>query len=406
MHTNKFLLLTVVAVLAIAGVLITLNKPAGKEEIITSDDGTLKLKFSQKALPKGVDIRSIKVSQVDPGTDNEESLVYRLEPDGLILNEPAKIEIAVNRDIGDNIPILLHRSKDAMLPLDEVTVFRDNAQKKTTISAKLSHFSSMEAIFDLLRFSIDTPPSGYVGEPMRVSVSAENLRRPHIFIASKHDYVPEGTKFIYTIVKPWMIEGTIEPHRLGNLDYVMKPEMIKDVPPLTKIEGQKQSITIPAEFTCIRTYPKAEHLIYTAKISGELNIQAIWPPESGGRDVENSDRFTQQVTALSDSFECLDRVSPKPTEAAFQSKRIETSNLVPLDVLIIDNKFFPAKQFIVAGADIGCSANHYHAKYEVSDIGLNTHLKDPNSNGCGFGTVDKIPRRTENVLKEQADRFQ
>lgn len=393
-------LIIVVTVTVLIGVLVfTFRNQQEKEQTVTSDDGNVKLTISSHALPKEVKSDSLKITKVPQEEKiHGKVVVYELEPDGIALTKPAKIEITV-QNTDDGVPLITHRSGIKTLPLEDVVLTQNNQGKVTKITANLLHFSSIIVMPDVFRVSLSVPALVYVTKPFLITARVAGIRKPISFTLSS------GTVVDDILLEPWLIEGSIEMDKTAW--NTVQPQGLLDRPSLTKVQEGKSMIS-SGEFTCI-TPDQLLFAQYKARLSGEIKSVSTYSPEKaaeiGEKKSEEIEQFQHQVTVLSELFDCVDRVSPKPAAATSQPKRIDNGNLVPLDVLIIDNKFFPAMQFTVAGADTGCSTNHYHAKYEVSSIGLDTHRTDPSPTGCGFGTVDQVPRRTEMVPKEQAEVF-
>lgn len=95
---------------------------------------------------------------------------------------------------------------------------------------------------------------------------------------------------------------------------------------------------------------------------------------------------------------------PQKAETGSQTAGGEETSRI--EVLVINNKFYPKSQFKVAQPD-ACNAPHYHASGTVyglaaADSAEIVTATDPNNNGCGFGTISEVPVRFIDVTYEQS----
>ncbi len=153
---KKTLTLVIILVLILIVSIFFLKSDQSTDEVeintITSDDGKLILTVDPLTLPEGITIGelSIKAEVVtdfysDTATTPEPLLVYRLEPDGLQLSEPATFTLTDEWQPHEEeeslvIPAIIHKSGDELKALDSEMSF--NAETKTMeVSGEISHFS-------------------------------------------------------------------------------------------------------------------------------------------------------------------------------------------------------------------------------------------------------------------------
>lgn len=363
---------------------------------ITSTDGQAKLTLAPKALPPGAEVSSLKIT-ILPAESGD--LTYQLEPDSLSLNEPTKLEITLESS-AETVPIISHYSATGSVPLDDVTVSRNDATNTAAISASLSHFSYLTIMSGIFRFNLDTPEVVSVGEPFTVTISGEHTGQASAVT------LDSGTTVTQTLLDPWTIEGkmTVSDH----FRTILNPQKVENLPALTQKQGRDQRFSHNAQFTC--TAPQKSLFITSYLTLGGSFKKTFTYSEAQAKDLgtpgfTDIKPFSHNFEVFSDAFDCVAKTAPTPKSKPQKPDQSQSSNLAPLEVLVINGKFFPANQFNQAGADTGCSSSHYHAAYEVSDIDLGTHLSDPNPSGCGFGTTDAVPRRTEMLPKEKVELF-
>lgn len=395
MAIKKFVIIAIILLLAVAGIMFLQLNQTAKEQVITSDDGILKLTIPQKALPKGTDIKSIKVSKVNLKEEaDKNAYVYALEPNGLTLSEPAKVEMTL-KDTKDEIPILLHFSGEKVLPLEDVSIEQNSQEHKTQITAKLSQFSYLMAIMHMFILKTDEPKIVYTEEPFTITTQIHNIGKSSTRIYEPRTaYYDEVTT---SLVLPWTV-GRGKILMVEGFDNVIEPDIVNDLPEPITILKENQNITRSAKFTCIAPQDNIDFQ-YGVLILGQLKVKT----RRGTSTSERISEFEESVVRFG-SFTCSDP-GIKLEDRNRTMQDLAPQGMIPLEILVINGKFFPAMQFNQAGADVGCPASHYHSQFEVSNIDLDAHLSDPNPKGCGFGTVDSIPRKTEMVPKEKAERF-
>ena len=141
--------LAVVVVIVVVFFAIRSGETPKSVYTIESDDGKAKLEISQGAIPEGVDISDISVTEVLESellfekTEGEELIAYTLEPDGLGFEEDILFKVTFDNTL-NTIPMLYQVvNGNAIETIDDIYIEMDLATKKTTVSAPISHFSEM-----------------------------------------------------------------------------------------------------------------------------------------------------------------------------------------------------------------------------------------------------------------------
>lgn len=380
------------------------NQPSGSFEVI-SNDGNVKLALSREALPRGIESNAIKVTKIN----SDQTAVYKLEPDGLVLSKPAIIEISFN-NAENKIPLLLHSSGAGPLPLTDVLVTKVAGQK-TKITAKLSRFSFIFLAPIKIKVNLTAmlanSRSSFVQYPLSVSALIDSIGAINTIDLKT---TIEGKRWeISHMSPPFMVEGVIYAEK--QLEDVFQPTKIEAKPVSTDV-SYKERLYETATFRCVKPQ-KSVYLNYDVTLSGKVKM-FIFPYEQEKVNKQTTTEIVypieETIRITSNRFDCEEAATPLNTPAT----RIDTSQktsgdqdagqvpLVPMEVLIINGQNFPALQFRVAPPD-ACNSSHYHADYEVSTVDLKNHINDPNPDGCGFGKVTDIIKKTISVPKAQAD---
>ena len=140
-----------------------------KPLIAASDDGMAQLSIPDGALPEGVAPESVTIRAVpakDLFADGQAHVVYKLEPDGTVLNAPAQVRLSLPAPAPGEplaLPVLLHYStgpdgEPLVEAPEEVTVEYDEATKTMRYTASIGHFSSFSAETDANLFTITAAP--------------------------------------------------------------------------------------------------------------------------------------------------------------------------------------------------------------------------------------------------------
>lgn len=173
-------LLILGAALLVAAVAYLLMSRGGgtKTEIVTSDDGKLRLEIPERALPEGISVSDISAARItseeffglaDGETPSSDVLAYRLEPDGLVFNEPVDVRIATPLEgfsfDGFTVPALLHASADEEgriqldIPDDTQVAYR-LADGEVDVSGGITHFSAVAVDRKFGLFTGSVSPDG------------------------------------------------------------------------------------------------------------------------------------------------------------------------------------------------------------------------------------------------------
>ncbi len=99
-----FVSLVVVAIIAVACSVTPSGETPESTHTIESDDGKASLELSEGAIPEGVDISDISVTNASA---EEGAIIYELKPDGMTFNKDIVFKATFDNPI-NSIPILYH----------------------------------------------------------------------------------------------------------------------------------------------------------------------------------------------------------------------------------------------------------------------------------------------------------
>jgi len=142
--------ITAFAVIAVACSVIPAGEtpagetPAGETpeslHTIESNDDTAWLEIPENALPEGVDVNDILVTNVPA---KEGFIVYNLKPDGLTFNEDIVFKTTFDNP-KHAIPIVYQTTENNRIEIiNDIKVDIDVKANKSTVSVPLLHFSSL-----------------------------------------------------------------------------------------------------------------------------------------------------------------------------------------------------------------------------------------------------------------------
>ena len=154
----------------------------------TSDDGKLRLDLPAGALDEQVEITITAVSVDDLPAELREAggpgTAYRLEPAGLVFNEPVPLTLELDSSELEDAPedgvvayLLLTQGADGEIEtLDELVTRATLGEETVTISGKLSHFSFIRKSDGALEVNLDQVRSRQlVDVPFRAQVLFRNV---------------------------------------------------------------------------------------------------------------------------------------------------------------------------------------------------------------------------------------
>jgi hypothetical protein len=283
----------------------------GSFEVKASNDN-FRLTIERSALPFMTNPNSIIVSEIQPDetltTNGEEPLaVYKLQPEGLKLSKPAKVELKVDIS-GSRFPGLYHISEDYGFEQvkDVETLISDG---KATMKAEIDHFSDLVILYEDFDITIKTPSFVFVGQTFDVTGSIQKItqKRELVFARSSMD------RKSFEI---WARSFGLNPDTLSGKVIVGEVEvrdpwsvedklMADDASPVTPITHQEprqdvsgNSHTYTKQFTC--DAPGMIRIRYSPALRTPNAIYISRTPTSVSMSFDNS-----KLAADSDLFECV-----------------------------------------------------------------------------------------------------
>jgi len=263
--------------------------------VLNSDDGRFSIMISDEAFPEGVSRDDLSFRTIGFGG----SYLYSLKPDGLQLNEPAKIVIKENGAL-DGLPILAHISDGKIEPLDNVHIFIDQVENTTIIEAEIDHFS--EVLYDMnhaqefLAFSSIVQDKA-IGQAIDVSALITFLRFTWDSEFSVEVPVEDGkplTELVqkkevsYSLEEPTILSGSIWTSHFGQRNLRKPPQdRLENKPARKKISFGDIAAIPTTEFVC--ETPGEASITYTFDIEtvqnwvindtryGEITDLENWP---------------------------------------------------------------------------------------------------------------------------------
>jgi len=234
-------------------------------EKIVSEDGVASLKVPENSLPEGVSMEDISVEEFSSdeftieGTDDV--VGYRLEPEGLVLNEPVNLTLSFDFNTSGEIPLplLFHVSGDDVELMNNVEYYL--SADGLDISVPVSHFSVVYvkgAQKKIIRPVIDPDPvtrekTGFyhlksdfravkakVGDEFNIRAGIlKKVRETTLTFSS-------GSKFVYKIVP-----GTekIKGHFSSTVG-IISPKKVTNYPKL--IDFDYEYHPVEHKFTCLK----------------------------------------------------------------------------------------------------------------------------------------------------------
>lgn len=413
---KQYLVIGVIVVAAFIAVLFLRGSFIDRTTVV-SGDGSVLLVVPDNVLPEGIEgsTLTIDVLEVEIAPLDQNDFVTRKEivlgPSGTTFSEP--VEIAITTEyVPNSSPVIFHIFDDKTFKILESIVEEIDEEKNTvTYSTEITHFSRID--FFLYRTFVvimDHPGDQFVGDSFEVTASI----RKHNLVRESTD--SEGYRSIISVIDDsiTIVDGTfvafgpITPDRIGG-----NP---------SRAEMNIDDYRVNQTLTC--TGAGKVSLIYNVNLFWEILIDTqniVW----GILDVETqiNRREAGHVTL---EFNCIDPTvldePPKLREGSdvelLQKTNDDEAKYV---VLLIDDSYYPAKQFVIKNAtepesghtcldDRGAHALHYHPRLEVigEAYGLDSLdsldvviAPDPNPEGCGFGLNDDIERLNVSLTAEQ-----
>ena len=394
---TKLIILGAIVIGLVIWVVVNFGKsPKAENIVISSDDGNLELTIVPDALPDNVQASAIKITKQEPSDLPAELMAfangpaYRLEPDGLVFNEPIpisfKIDTAVSEDNVTGYMLLTQSTGGEIEPLQEMKTEADLASDSMQVSGKLSHFSWLTASKLNLEVGLTQiePKKRVVGDQWQINYALLNKPlNPNITGADP------GFKEIKADI------------------YVREPMIMISAPRARKPLEKQNALDVfdGKEFALGPTDPGFTGPSYEALIGCEKTSEAAryaispntysfgvitiidWPAFPRLHNTQ----LTVWVTA---SAEC----SAAPPQTANFSTATSTPLPpgtfldVPIRIKVIkyQDKYLPVDQLVVE-SEKGCGTDHWHAKSGGVVIATDgSKVPDPGPQ-CGYGKVAEVP---------------
>lgn len=154
------------AVLLVAGfVYFLLGATSQDIQKVISNDGLAELEIPRNALPEGMSIKDISITNVSV---NDDMIAYELKPDGTAFSAPLTFK-ATFKNEGNVIPIPFFISeKNGIEPVNGAKISLNVTTNETTISVPMAHFSvltfPMRSGYAFFSATMEVPEQVYIGD--------------------------------------------------------------------------------------------------------------------------------------------------------------------------------------------------------------------------------------------------
>jgi hypothetical protein len=269
MNKKTIIIVIVVAVGFLATIFLMGNTPlinepeelTGDEFSIKSDDGQAELTITKNNLPDNVDIEDISVTRiVDDQYDDNEWIIYELEPDGLEFKNPVLFNVSYE-SVNDTIPIVF-LSYGGEVELVNNTFSEINLENNSrVISIPLTHFCKACLYKDSGAFKVDASAQDTIcGEQILTDASFTLIKDSILF-----EQTYKGKKYWWEwkfIESKVLIKGIWE----NNRPYPISPEgQFGGKPGLTSVSVGETVTFQDDTFKCIN--PQYTSLTYFVEIT-------------------------------------------------------------------------------------------------------------------------------------------
>lgn len=132
---------------------------------VISNDGLAELEVPENALPKGIAIKDISITNVSV---DDTMVVYEFKPDGVIFSDELTFKTTI-KNIGNIIPIPLIFSKENGIEFASGAEINQNTEKnEVTISLPMAHFSVLifpsSSAYAFFYATMKAPLQVYIGD--------------------------------------------------------------------------------------------------------------------------------------------------------------------------------------------------------------------------------------------------
>lgn len=269
---------------------------------------------------------------------------------------------------------------------------------ETPRAAADDRFTMARSNFGFFNVMIDDPGDHMVGETFTTRAVVDWTGR-----TTTMRYWDEAAgvrrSFTFGAGRPWTLRG----HFIGSVG-TLAPYTVEHRPDQTSVADRRLETT--ASFTCEK--PGLAKIKYVAFLgwprTGDPRPEGVWQKYRA-----QVDATSHMVTVVSAPFRCLATAraeeEPPRTAAPFTCPGVApTDDGVDIEVFVLDGQCFPVSQFHVAEPD-ACGQQHWHwnGAPVVSFEGVKKN--DPNTSGCGFGTVNDLKAQPIKVGRDDAAKF-
>ncbi|TBR26421.1 MAG: hypothetical protein EPO63_00215 [Candidatus Nitrosotenuis sp.] len=162
--------------------------------------------------------------------------------------------------------------------------------------------------------------------------------------------------------------------------------------------------------------PLYDYFVHSDKAFVELNapapIPGVYTFEYSVYGFENRDNSLLEIILpeYCDGSKTPERIErqPMPDQSDVESDTKQLENTKEgrnVAVLLIKDHYYPIKQFILAHPD-ECKSDHYHSYFPQVHSIDGVYIGDEKKSGCGFGTVEEIPKTEKFMTQDQINTFE
>lgn len=209
---------------------------------VKSDDGVAELILTQNDLPAGVEESDISINKLEVEDASEEILaVYNFEPDGLILENPAKVQMVADYD-PDSIPMLFHIVGENLEPVKNLEIAVNEEKTEYTVTADIASFSKYMLVGGVFNVSSVDPGEKRVGQIFWVPITVIYPDTDKIVLVAKFPGTDTELKWVMRLEEQF-ISGIWS----TSLEY--DPFSAVDAPPNTEMSDG--FFKYEQEFRCV-----------------------------------------------------------------------------------------------------------------------------------------------------------
>jgi len=230
---------------------------------VVASDGTTTLAISESALPPGASLDDVRITaRMAEEIKTPEGAVAPvasivMEPDGLVLNEPAFLSVELPIESATSPLSVLHVSGDQVELITDLALEFDPAGEFVTVTFPVEHFSQARVYSSRAHFTVEVtePEQRVIGDSFEVRVTVTANREP-IEVSWAYDIIEPGVYGSFGPLGPpsrtyemtdsdWTISGTM------NASGPLEPALREDAPPPTLLYGD--TYTADITLTCARS---------------------------------------------------------------------------------------------------------------------------------------------------------